>query len=144
MSYTGVEAGIKDVVAVGRLVGNTYTYTTLVGVGDIPLPEGTSDKIEVTSQSSPGNSKEYILGRTEYGDVSFEMDWVPGSATDTVLLAVHASREDINLRYTIYDVQANTSEVYIFAGNLMTYGRTSPNGDKRTATATFTINNEIV
>lgn len=61
-------------------------------VTEIPFPEDVADDVEVTHFESPGRRKEYIGGLIEPGDGNLQLNWVPGSDTDTLIAGAHAAR----------------------------------------------------
>lgn len=54
-------------------------------VTEVPLPEETSDDVEVTHMKSPGKRKEYRSGLTEPGEGQIVLNYIPGSATDQLI-----------------------------------------------------------
>lgn len=134
---TQATIGYGSKVSIGRTTddGDTWTFVELDEVKDLTLPESTADEIEVTSMQSPNRQKEYISGLSDNGDVSFTLNWVPGSATDTLLKEIKASGETVHIRFDV--VGFTTPET--FAGFLKTLSRTAPVSGALEATATFRI-----
>ncbi|RYE64060.1 MAG: phage tail protein, partial [Oxalobacteraceae bacterium] len=50
-----------------------------------------ADRIDATHMMSPGRRREYIAGLIDNGEASFEINWVPGSATDELLRSLMSS-----------------------------------------------------
>lgn len=120
-------------------VGETPTWTELAFVGDIEMPDEQIDEIEVTHMLSPGRRKQFISGLTDGGEVSIPMNYIPGSASDVLLLGLKASGETVQVEITL--TATGTPETY--AGFLKGYARTAPVNDKMMATATFRLSEAI-
>lgn len=60
-------------------------------VTKIPFAEESSETFEKTHFKSPGRKKEYGVGLIEPGEDTLEINYIPGSPTDDVLRAAHAS-----------------------------------------------------
>lgn len=129
--------GYGSQVRIGR--GATPTWTVLEFVGDIEMPDEQIDEIEVTHMQSPGRRKQFIAGLIDGGEVSIPMNYIPGSATDDLLLELKASGETVQVEIRL--TAAGTPEIY--AGFLKGYARTAPVNDKMMATATFRLSEVI-
>ncbi|AGY32416.1 hypothetical protein GQF56_07260 [Rhodobacter sphaeroides] len=135
-----IAIGIDAKVEIGR--GATPTWTELAYVTDITLPEFTRDKIEVTHQKSPSGKKEYIPGLGEFSDMTAAMHYVPGSATDDLLLELQDSGETVKVRVTLKGEDGPVVSTY--SGFMQGYSRNIPVGDVMEAEATFSINALVV
>lgn len=133
MSTTGVNIGWGAGVRIGR--GATPTWTALVGIGDFDFPAAQSDKIDVTSHSSPNRTKEFIPGMTDNGDMAVPLDYIPDSDQDQLLRYLQYSGEIIQIEIT---PKGGTAEAY--AGYVATYTRQAPVQGKSSANLVFTIN----
>ncbi|MDB6177936.1 phage tail tube protein [Paracoccus sp. Z330] len=131
------QIGYGSQVRIG--VGATPNWTELEFVGDIEMPDEQIDEIEVTHMQSPGRRKQFISGLTDGGEVSIPMNYIPGSASDVLLLGLKASGETVQVEITL--TAAGTPETY--AGFLKGYARTAPVNDKMMATATFRLSEAI-
>jgi predicted secreted protein len=65
--------------------------TELAGVTGITVPNPQADDVEITHFKSAGKTREYIQGLIEAGEGTFEMNYVPGSATDVLCRAAQAA-----------------------------------------------------
>ncbi len=135
MAVSGAKRG-RALVRVGR--GDTPTWTEILGAGDITAPDGTVEDIEVTSQSSPRNEKEFIPGRIDRGSMNFTLDFVEGLPTDVCLKAIKASQEIVQLEITL-DRDDEDSEAEVFAAYLKSYKRTTPVNGVQKAEVEFKI-----
>jgi hypothetical protein len=129
--------GYGSKVRIGR--GATPTWTELEFIGDLEMPDEQIDEIEVTHMQSPGRRKQYIAGLIDGGEVGIPMNYIPGNASDVLLLALKASGEEVQIEITL--TASGTPETY--AGFLKSYARTAPVNDKMMATATFRLSEAL-
>ena len=137
MAVSGATRGHGGVVRIGRGT-TTPTWTTLVGVGDFSFPARSVEEIDVTSHSSPDGVAEFIPGTSDYGSISFTIDYVPGNPSDVTLLAIEASREFIQLGMHAPD---ETEER--FAAYLSKYERAVPVKGVMKSTLTFRVSGVV-
>lgn len=81
----------------------TPTGTVYEDIGEpfeITPPQAMDDEIEVTNFGSPDGVKEFIGGLTDPGECTFTVNYVPGGATETLLLAAKATRKPRGFRFT--------------------------------------------
>lgn len=74
-------------------------FTTVAEVKDITGPGFEAGTLEVTNQSSPGAVREFIIGLLDAGEVTFDLNFLPGHATQdesTGLLGAYLSRAKKN------------------------------------------------
>lgn len=129
-------------VAVGR--GATPVWTDLAEVTGVTLPSLQAEQINVTSFDTPDRMNDYISGRIDAGEVSVEMNWTPNSATDTVLLAIQASGEKVQLRFTIPAVDSEDPDfVETWNAICVNYERTPDVNSQAIATATFRVTTKV-
>jgi predicted secreted protein len=112
------------------------TPTNVVGeVVNVTPPNVTRDIIDVTSSSSLNMTREFIAGLIDPGEVSIEINWLPGSATDVLLRGISAERNPRTWR--IIWTQMTPDQQITFTAFLTGYERNSPMDDKMTATLTL-------
>lgn len=114
------------------------TFTELAGVFDITPPSAEVEQVEVTSYKSPDRSREYIPGLVERGSAAGSMNYVPGSATDTFMLAWRTAAENREIRITY----ANGIRVS-FDGYLETYTPSNPVDDRMTAAFSIKVSGQV-
>jgi len=112
------------------------TFTAISEVFDITPPNETADVIDVTNLQS--TQREFILGLTDPGETSFEMNFVPGSASETLLLAAKASRTSKQFRIVFPNLYTWT-----FGGLVTGYEPSMPNDDKMTCTVTIKVTGSV-
>lgn len=99
--------------------------------------EATADRIDVTHYKSPGRRREYISGLIDSGEASFEMNYVPGSDSDRLILGLLASGEVVEHRVTFPNGARLT-----FDASVIGYARTAPVDDRMTATVTVAVSGD--
>lgn len=66
-------------------------FTEILEIKSVNKPDASIDDVDVTHMSSPGLAKEFLAGMTDFGDISFDINWVPGGGTDQFIEAWRAS-----------------------------------------------------
>ncbi|TWI38228.1 phage tail tube protein [Paracoccus sulfuroxidans] len=130
---TQAQIGIGTSVYVTK-AGVGATRTKLAELKDITWPESQADEIDVTNMDS-GNTKEYIGGLIDNGEVKIPMNWIPGSGTDTLLTEIFATREIVTIEFVLPG--ESTGDAYF--GFCKGYTRNAPVNEALTAEATFRI-----
>lgn len=123
---------IEDAVGSG-------VYVELAEVFEVTPPEYTIDQVEVTHMQSPGRAKEFIPALSDNGTAQAQMNYIPGSATDTRIRELQASGEVLSMKITY----PNGSTV-TFPGSVESYNQAIPVGDRMTATAGFKVAGAVV
>lgn len=116
-------------------------WVTVGEVASITPPSSTVDMIDVTHMQSPGARREFVAGLTDSGECSFEMNYVPDSEGDQLLLALLALAP--GLRKRLCRITYPNYVSHTFDAILMTYEPTVPVDDKMTATVTFKVTGDI-
>ena len=108
----------------------------------MPPPPFSREAIEVTNQSSPDATKEFIPGLIDPGEVSMELNWEPGNATDVVLMAM---AEESGPRYfeEVF-TQVTPNRKCAFYGFLTAYEPGVPLDGKMTANLTMRVTGKPV
>ena len=91
--------------------------------------------VEATHMESPNRRKEYIAGLIEDGTGAFEMNYVPGSASDQLLIAALAAGTARAYKIVLPVANGTTWEI---SGTCIPkgYDRNTPIADRMTATLT--------
>ncbi len=118
------------------------TLTQLGEVTDCTFPSDEVDEVEATHLASPGRRREFISGLIDGGEVTVNMNYVPGGATDLLLSAALAAGTTRSVRFVIPSDDGTGAADW----NITTSGfvkKYAPDGmaagDKMTATATIRI-----
>ena len=117
---------------------------TKVGeVTSVTPPNEQVAEVEVTHYESPNRTREFIAGLNDAGDITFEMNWVPGNATDTMIATAKSDGNVRTMRIVTPAVAganpANPGQMFTFPGFVRGYERGLPLDDKMTATVTIRV-----
>lgn len=113
----------------------TPAVLTLLGeITGISLPNPQTAEVEATHFKSPNRRREYISGLIDDGEGTFEMNYVPGSATDTLIQDAQSDGVARGYKIVIPD-GAGTWEI---TGSCIVkgYERNVPIDDRMTASLT--------
>lgn len=112
-------------------------FTTLGEVTAITPPGWSRDTVDATHMQSPGAHREFIAGLADAGEVSMDVNYVPGNAAAAALEAEKAltgSSAAINRRITFPDGSYMT-----FVGILTAFEPDAPIDDKMSASVTMKV-----
>lgn len=114
--------------------GSGSTYTKLLEAYVIGMPNPQFDDVEVTHHESPNSTREYVAGLNDSGEITIEMNWVPGSTVDDFIVAALGAKRSVRIT-----VPAATDQTYTFLGVIKGYERMAPLDDRKTATVTIRV-----
>ena len=112
-------------------------FTTLAEVTNITPPALSRDTVDVTHELSPEAWREFIAGLKDGGEVSIDMNFVPGS-TDAASLMAELSltgKAAIKNRQVVFP----DGSVFAFAAILTGYEPDAPIDDKMAASLTLKV-----
>lgn len=75
----------------------------LAEVVDTTFPQDETDEVEATHLNSPGRRKEFISGLIDGGEVTINLNYIPGSATDLLLTDALEDGTTRKVRFVIPD-----------------------------------------
>lgn len=114
----------------------TEAFTTVGEIISISGPEQSLDTVDATNMDSASSTREYIAGLIDSGEVSFEMNFLPATATQTNV------RDDLTNR-TLRNFQIiwpDTGNTQVdFAAFVTSVSRSTPLDDRMTASITLKI-----
>lgn len=117
------------------LANASAVLTQLGEIITLTPPDPVTADIEATHMQSPNRRKEYISGLIEDGSGTFEMNYVPGSATDAL---IRAAQSDGKARS--YKIVLPIADGTLWAINgsciVKQYSRTLPIDNRMTAVLT--------
>lgn len=135
-----VDISYQEELWIGRQTAGTgpFTYTQILGVETVAMPERTPDEIEVTHQQSPGRTREMIAGLMSAADYSQELQFWPEHASQVALMALAdlteaGTIEHVHISMVVGGIQ-RTYRGYV--NNFIPSGTV---GDKRMASVSFKI-----
>lgn len=113
-------------------------YTDIAEVFNITPPNFEADDVDVTHNQSPNRTRETIAGLKTPGDCSFEMNFVPGSASDVLIRALLTTGEQRACKITFPNAEA-----WSFLAAVKGYEVSMPTDDKMTATVSMQVSGDI-
>jgi len=134
MSDTKAGIGYGSVVEMADIAAPT-TFTYIAEVKSITPPSETSDTPDATHMQSPNKRREFVGGLTDPGEFSFDMNLVPGSASDIYLMASAGKRKVVRQTFP-------TGQQLIFIGVRSGYEKSVPLDDVMTATVTMKVSGD--
>lgn len=117
-------------------------FTTIAEVITISGPALSTDTIDMTHHSSPGNYEEFVGGTLRSGEVTFDINYIPTAAThdaSTGLLKDYENRTVRNFKLVFPDT-GNTT--WSFAAVVVGFEPSAPHDDKLMASVTLKISGQ--
>lgn len=99
-------------------------------------PSQVDDVVEATHYGSPNRRREYIPGLVESGEVSFDMNYVPGSDSDVLINAAQGVEKRLRITFP-------NGVTQVFNGVRQGYEKNAPIDDRMTATVTFRVTGDV-
>lgn len=115
------------------------SWIEIAEVFDITPPSDTVDQVDVTHMQSPNRRREFIAGLSDPGSASFEMNFVPGSASDLKIQEIRGTGEQVLCRITFPN-----AVTWQFTGQIESYEPAIPTEDKMTASVSFKVSGSTV
>lgn len=128
----GTKYGIKATAAAA-------SFTDVGEVFSVTPGASSADRIDATHMLSPGRRREYIGGLIDNGEASFEINYIPGSATDVLLRTLMSSGET-----TPHQITFPNGVTVTYDGVITGYEKSIPVDDRMTATVTVAVSGEEV
>jgi len=132
MAETQASIGYGSFFHISR--DNEATWIELAEVFDITPPNDTVDEVDATHMQSPNRTREFIPGLIDPGEASFEMNFIPGSASDLLIGEIKTAGERVRCRVTFPN-----GVTWKFSGWVSGYEPAVPTDDKMTATVTWRV-----
>src|SRR5262245_29035638 len=120
----------------------TGLYSDLEEVFNITAPSSTVDMVDVSNMQSVNAIREFVPGLTDPGEMSFEMNFIPNSNSDNLLLNLRnepPSQRKRNMRIIFPNLI-----MWQFEALLMTYEPVAPTDDKMTASVSFKVTGTLL
>jgi len=114
-------------------------YVQIAEVTNITPPNQQVNQVDATNMDSPNRYMESIPGMTDPGEMTVEMNFVSGSATDALIRARRAAGDYQNAKLTFVD-----GDDWVFSAFVSGYEIGVPVDDRMTATLTLKVAGEIV
>ena len=87
------DIGYGTILRVGATMAATTATLTIGRMRNVNPPPYSRDAVDATAMDSPGHTREFIPGLIDRGDVTAEIVWVPGDATDDIIRELMTERE---------------------------------------------------
>ena len=123
-------------------LANSTALTKLAEVTSVSLPNEQVAEVEATHYESPNRTREFIPGLNDAGEITVEMNFDPGSATDLMLVAAKSDNGVRTMR--IVTPPGDDDQMYTFPGFVKGYERGLPLDDRMTATVTIRVAGAVV
>ncbi|WP_262048658.1 phage tail tube protein [Bradyrhizobium sp. Bra78] len=115
-------------------------FTTGVEITNITPPSMSRDSVDATHELSPNSWREFIPGLKDGGEVSVDMNFVPGNAEAAALMAEFALDGAAAIKNR--RIEFPDGSYFAFAAFLTGYEPDAPIDDKLAASATFKVTGE--
>lgn len=132
---TNAKIGHGSLFEIEDTTQSPVAFVKVAEVLNITPPALARDAIDATHTESTEGWREFIPGLKDGGEVSVEMNFIPGHASLDLILALF-SRDAGNFRITFPDSPAT---VWTFSAFITGFEPEAPLEDKMTATATFKL-----
>lgn len=112
-------------------------------VNSIAGPNLASEAIDVTAIGSPNGYREFIQGLKDAGDLTIEMNLVPGGAADALIRTLFEAGEAVQWRVTIPSAGSPSTEQMTGNAIITGYSYTVPAAEKMAATLTLKVTGPV-
>ncbi|MFS0736933.1 phage tail tube protein [Sphingomonas sp. 1P06PA] len=82
-------------------IHNGTALTKIAEVTSISLPNEQVDDVEVTHLESPNRTREYIAGMIDPGEITIEMNYIAGSASDDLISEAKADAVAVAMKIVV-------------------------------------------
>jgi hypothetical protein len=117
-------------------------YVAMAEVTNIKPPSAKIAQIDVTHMLSPGRYREFIDGLIDSGDCKFDINFIPGNATDQRLFALLALPTG-TVHARSCRISFPNGRTWTFLGTLINYEPDLPTDGKMKASVTFKVTGPI-
>lgn len=132
-----VDIGYGTVVRVGR--GEGPSWTQIMGGEQAGIPSQPPEDIDVTHFQSPGRTRETKPGLKPVADYALELQYWPGSPTDTLLLELDEKTAKGERELVLLEITPNGGSTWVFMAYLNEYVPSSSVGDKQMVAANWKV-----
>lgn len=115
----------------------TPAFVEIAEVTSVTPGAAQADRIDATHMQSPGRRREYIAGLIDSGEASFEINWIPGSATDELLRELMSSGAVVE-----HKIEFPNGVTVTFDASITGYEKSIPVDDRMTATITVAVSGD--
>jgi predicted secreted protein len=112
-------------------------------VTNISGPNLTRDAIDVTGIGSPDAYKEYIAGLKDSGEITIEMNFVPGSQSDALLHTLFEASGTFQFRITVPSGGSPSGEQWTGSAFITALSPTVPVAEKMAKSVTLKVTGKV-
>jgi hypothetical protein len=131
----------RTVTATSGGTDGTEVFTTVAEVVNVALNGRTLELIDATHMESPNTHREYLPSLLDSGEVQFDVNFLPGTASQSGLETDRANRTKRNWKLVFPNT--TTPNTYSFSGYVTSFDVSAAIDDKMTGTATIKITGPI-
>lgn len=135
MTTAAIGYGTKYAIWDASLV--TPAFVEISEVFSVTPGASAADRIDATHFLSPGRRREHIAGLIDNGEATFEINWIPGNASDLLIRSLMASGATVDHRITYPN-----KVTVIFDAAIIGYEKEIPVDDRMTAAITVAVSGE--
>jgi len=139
MAETEAMIGYGSTLEIASAVVPSVSYVEVAEVTNIGPPGISIDTIDASHMKSPNKFKEWITGLKDGTNMTVDINYIPGTASDQAIRGMLGESSPRNCRITFPNGATET-----FAAYLTNRTRTVPNDGKMTSTLTFKVTGDIV
>jgi hypothetical protein len=114
------------------------TYIEMDEILNVTPPNLQVDEVEVTHNTSPLRTKEFIAGMIDPGNAGWEMNFIPGSVSDITLRTLQRNGTRVSTKFVFPN-----GIFWTFLSIVKGYEPTSSTEDKMTATVTLKTSGSV-
>ncbi len=118
-------------------LSNGTTLTEIAEVFSVSPPNPQTDDVEATHYKSLNRTREYIAGLIDPGEITIEMNYIAGSASDLLLRAAQAAGAVREAKISLPTDDGTWD--FEFPAIVKGYEVTAPVDDRMTATITLRV-----
>lgn len=126
-----VDVAYGDQLWIGRTVGETTTWTEILGIETLNFPTKAPEEVDVTHLRSPGRSRETIPGLMPVADWSQAIQYWPGEDHDVLLESLYAVAEGGERELVLVEFFVEGGARRTYSGYVDDYTPQGTVGDKR-------------
>lgn len=118
---TSAESSFGILLKIGDGAGPPENFTNIAEVKDIDGPSIELATEEVTHHESTGGWREYVATLLEMAEIDFDVNWLPGHATqdhNTGLLADQINKTLRTFQIVLNDTNSTTFEFSAYVGSV--------------------------
>lgn len=135
---TSARIGHGTIFRMTNVAASPLALVDLGEITNITPPSETTDVIDATHMQSPGRFREFILGLSDGGDSTFDMNFVPGSASEDIIIAARASQLAVACQ-----IQFPNAVTWDFDALVTGYEPDVPVDDKMTVAVTLKVTGQV-